>query len=74
MMDVMISSGSESNLAKEGIPGMGKFAVNESEPRSIGGSKCHVGPHIAVDELGSGEERNKNHEDRVQCGSIKSVK
>jgi len=74
MMDVMVRGRSKAQSMKEAIPRKGVLGMNQRQPVCVGTAKGHVGPDIAMHEIGGGVEWNEDHADCIENRSIKGIK
>ena len=73
VMDMVICRGAKPNEAKQRVPEMRVFTVNQTKPRRISRSKSHVFPNIAVDNVRCDEQRDKDHADSIHRGAVESI-
>ncbi len=73
VVNVMVSRGAEAHEAEERVPRVCVFAVDKAKPRRIRGPEGHVLPHVAVDDVGSEEEREQDHAQGVHAGPVEGI-
>ena len=73
VVDMVITSSTNAYHAKERIPCVRVFAVNEAQVIAINGAESHVTPHVAMDYVGSNVQRNQNHKHGIVERAIKRI-
>lgn len=70
----MVGGGAKSDAVKEPVPRKGVFGMNKCQPVGVHAPKGHVGPHIAVHQIGGTKEGDKDHADCVKHGPVEGIK